>query len=91
MATFFQKNQYIWIISCRHMCIFKLKLLQYKKTLCKSNLVDKVWIAYDHKPVDQLLSNEIQLYETMVQVHVLKSIIKHVFLYLKYLIKINYI
>jgi hypothetical protein len=39
-----------------------------------SNLVDEGWIAYDYKLVDRFLLNEIQLYETMVLIHALKSI-----------------
>ena len=36
--------------------------------------MDEVLIVYDCKPVDRLLLNEIQLYETMVRIHVLMSI-----------------
>lgn len=45
-----------------------------KELVVNPNLVDEVLIEYECKPVDRFLLNEIQLYETMVPIHVLMSI-----------------
>ena len=68
----------------------KLKQIKYK-LFQSQNLADKVSIAYDCKQDDQFLLNEIQPYETMVQVRLSSSTQNMLVYILKILTKMNYI